>query len=102
MTLREIDAVLFDLPDGDGYAPRERIFTGAVAQFELPSELSDDLRAVCRAAFPNACVLFPDVTRTLAALSRSRLEGIDHQWFCPHARPEAGMPGSRGCVSTQS
>jgi putative hydrolase of the HAD superfamily len=54
--------------DRDGYAPRQELFTGLVAQFELPATLADSLLSDYRAGFPSACVLFPDVTATLAAL----------------------------------
>lgn len=57
--------------DRDGYAPRNELFTGLVAQFELPAALADNLLSDYRAGFPSACVLFPDVTATLAALRAS-------------------------------
>jgi len=57
--------------DRDGYAPRAELFTGVVAQFELPAALADALLSDYRAGFPSACVLFPDVTATLAALRTS-------------------------------
>jgi len=58
---------LVDL-DSDGYAPRKSLFTGAVTQFSLPSGLAETLLSDYREGFPNACVLFPDVTETLSCL----------------------------------
>jgi putative hydrolase of the HAD superfamily len=60
--------------DRDGYAPRDELFTGLVARFALPSDLAEDLLSDYRAGFPSACVLFPDVTGTLAALRASGLK----------------------------
>ena len=54
--------------DREGYGPRRGLFTGTVAQFGLPAALADTLRSDFRAAFPGACVLFPDALQTLAAL----------------------------------
>jgi putative hydrolase of the HAD superfamily len=60
--------------DGDGYAPRDRLFTDMVAQFGLPSDLAATLLSDYRAGFPSACLLFPDVARTLAMLRASGLK----------------------------
>jgi putative hydrolase of the HAD superfamily len=60
--------------DRDGYAPRSELFTGLIAQFELPSDLADTLLVDYRAGFPSACLLFPDVPETLAALRASGLK----------------------------
>ena len=57
--------------DGDGYAPRSELFTGLVKTLGLPTDLADTLLTDYRARFPSACVLFPDVLRTLAALRAS-------------------------------
>jgi putative hydrolase of the HAD superfamily len=57
--------------DCDGYAPRDELFTGIVAQFELPSALAETLLNDYRAAFPSACLLFPDAAPTLFALRAS-------------------------------
>src|SRR5688500_8225197 len=46
--------------DRDGYAPRNELFTGMVAQFELPPTLAETLLNDYRAGFPSACLLFPD------------------------------------------
>ena len=54
--------------DRDGYAPREELFTGVVAHFELPSALAETLLNDYRAGFPSACLLFPDAVQTLTAL----------------------------------
>lgn len=54
--------------DRDGYAPRDELFTGIIAQFELPSDLAPTLLKDYRAGFPSACLLFPDATNTLSAL----------------------------------
>jgi putative hydrolase of the HAD superfamily len=56
--------------DRDGYAPRNELFTGIIAQFELPSALAETLLNDYR-AFPSACLLFPDATPTLFALRAS-------------------------------
>ena len=61
---------LIDL-DRDGYAPRRELFTGMVAQFELPPGLAETLLNDYRAGFPSACLLFPDAARTLASLRAS-------------------------------
>jgi putative hydrolase of the HAD superfamily len=60
--------------DHDGYAPRDGIFTGVVAQLGLPSDLAETLLSDYRAGFPSACVLFPDVGHTLAVLRASGLK----------------------------
>jgi putative hydrolase of the HAD superfamily len=54
--------------DRAGYAPRNELFTGLIARFELPAGLAGDLLIDYRAGFPNACLLFPDVVETLADL----------------------------------
>jgi len=54
--------------DGDGYAPRNELFTGMVAHFELPAALAATLLDDYRAGFPRACVLFPDAAPTLSLL----------------------------------
>ena len=54
--------------DRDGYAPRDELFTGMIAQFELPSALTETLLKDYRAGFPSACLLFPDAAETLSAL----------------------------------
>jgi putative hydrolase of the HAD superfamily len=54
--------------DRDGYAPRNELFSGTLARFELPSELADTLLSDYRAGFPSACVLFPDAAHTLSSL----------------------------------
>ena len=60
--------------DRDGYGPRDELFAGLIAQFALPSDLADTLLIDYRAGFPSACLLFPDVARTLAALRASGLK----------------------------
>ena len=60
--------------DRDGYAPRQELFTGMIAQFELPSGLSETLLNDYRAGFPSACLLFPDAARTLSSLRASGLK----------------------------
>jgi len=50
------------------YAPRDDLFTGIIAQFELPSALTETLLKDYRAGFPSACLLFPDAAQTLSAL----------------------------------
>jgi putative hydrolase of the HAD superfamily len=60
--------------DGNGYAPRELLFTGAIARFELPAALADRLLTDYRAGFPNACLLFPDAVPTLATLRAAGLK----------------------------
>jgi len=59
--------------DRDGYAPRKELFTGIIAQFELPSALAETLLNDYRAGFPSACLLFPDAAQTLFSL---RVSGI--------------------------
>jgi len=54
--------------DRDGYAPRQRLFTGLVAQLGLPPGLAETLLNDYRAGFPHACLLFPDAVRTLSAV----------------------------------
>src|SRR5438093_10712230 len=51
--------------DRDGYAPRNELFTGVIAQFELPSALAETLLKDYRAGFPSSCLLFPDAAQTL-------------------------------------
>jgi putative hydrolase of the HAD superfamily len=60
--------------DRDGYAPRDELFTGMIAQFELPSGLSEILLKDYRAGFPSACLLFPDAAQTLSSLRASGLK----------------------------
>ena len=59
--------------DRDGYGPRDGLFSGLAAQFELPSDLAANLLSDYRAGFPSACLLFPDAVQTLAALRASGL-----------------------------
>jgi putative hydrolase of the HAD superfamily len=54
--------------DGDGYLPRRALFTGALARFQLSSELADTLLRDYRSGFPSACQLFPDAVETLSSL----------------------------------
>src|SRR5215471_8839375 len=65
--------VLVEL-DGNGYAPRTDLFTGMVAQFNLPAHLAESLLIDYRAGFPSACLLFPDAVRTLSFLRTSGLK----------------------------
>lgn len=60
--------------DRDGYAPRKEMFSGMVAQFELPPGLAGTLRDDYRDGFPGACLLFPDAAQTLASLRASDLK----------------------------
>ena len=60
--------------DRDGYAPRNELFTGTIAQFELPSALAETLLDDYRAGFPSACLLFPDAAQTLSSLRASGLK----------------------------
>ena len=60
--------------DRDGYAPRKELFTGLIAQFELPSGLAETLLNDYRAGFPSACLLFPDAAQTLSSLRASGLK----------------------------
>ena len=60
--------------DRDGYAPRNELFTGMIAQFELPSGLAETLLNDYRAGFPSACLLFPDAAQTLSSLRASGLK----------------------------
>src|SRR5262245_30744103 len=60
--------------DGDGYAPRQELFTTMVAKFELPGHLADRLLSDYRAGFPSACLLFPDAAQTLATIHASGLK----------------------------
>ena len=57
--------------DRDGYAPRNELFTGTIAQFDLPAALATTLLDDYRAAFPSACLLFPDAAPTLSSLRAS-------------------------------
>jgi putative hydrolase of the HAD superfamily len=54
--------------DRDGYAPRDELFTGIIAQCSLPAEFAATLLKDYRVGFPSACVLFPDAARTLSSL----------------------------------
>ena len=60
--------------DGDGYGPRKELFTGMIAQCELPSGLAEILLNDYRAGFPSACLLFTDAVQTLASLRASGLK----------------------------
>ena len=60
--------------DGDGYGPRKELFTGMIAQCELPSGLAEILLNDYRAGFPSACLLFADAARTLSSLRESGLK----------------------------
>jgi putative hydrolase of the HAD superfamily len=60
--------------DRDGYAPRRELFTGMIAQFELPSASAESLLRDYRAGFPSACLLFPDAAQTLLSLRASGLK----------------------------
>jgi putative hydrolase of the HAD superfamily len=60
--------------DRDGYAPRRQLFTGMIAQFELPSASAESLLRDYRAGFPSACLLFPDAAQTLLSLRASGLK----------------------------
>jgi putative hydrolase of the HAD superfamily len=60
--------------DRDGYAPRKELFTGMLAQFELPSASAETLLSDYRAGFPSACLLFPDAAQTLLSLRASGLK----------------------------
>jgi putative hydrolase of the HAD superfamily len=57
--------------DRDGYAPRKELFTGLVAQVDLPPGLAETLLEDYRVGFPSACVLFPDAAQTLLSLRAS-------------------------------
>jgi len=57
--------------DRDGYAPRDELFTGMLAQFELPSDLAGTLLKDYRAGFPSSCLLFPDAAETLSSIRSS-------------------------------
>ena len=57
--------------DGDGYAPRHSLFTGVVTRFGLAPALAATLLDDYRAAFPRACMLFPDAIDTPAHLRRA-------------------------------
>ena len=59
--------------DGDGYTPRQSLFTGVVTRFRLPFGLAETLLSDYRAGFPSACLLFPDAARTLSSLRASGL-----------------------------
>src|SRR5262245_32639240 len=60
--------------DGDGYAPRDELFAGMVAQFDLPAALAATLLKDYRAGFASACVLFPDAAPTLTTLRAAGLK----------------------------
>jgi putative hydrolase of the HAD superfamily len=60
--------------DRDGYAPRKELFSGMIAQFELPSSLAKTLLSDYRTVFPSACLLFTDAARTLASLRSAGLK----------------------------
>jgi putative hydrolase of the HAD superfamily len=60
--------------DGNGYAPRDELFTGIVAQCELPSTMARTLLDDYRAGFPRACVLFADAGPTLSSLRASGIK----------------------------
>lgn len=60
--------------DRDGYAPRKELFTGLVAQFDLPAHLAERLLIDYRAGFPSACLLFPDALQTLSSLRAAGLK----------------------------
>lgn len=65
--------ILIEL-DRDGYAPRKELFTGLIAQYELPSGLAETLLNDYRAGFPSACLLFPDAVLTLSCLRAAGLK----------------------------
>jgi putative hydrolase of the HAD superfamily len=60
--------------DGDGYAPRHGLFTGAVVRFGLAEDLAGTLLEDYRAGFPGTCLLFPDAAPTLSLLRGSGLK----------------------------
>ena len=60
--------------DRDGYAPRKSLFSGVITRFRLPSGMAETLLSDYRAGFPDACLLFPDTTQTLACLRASGLK----------------------------
>jgi FMN phosphatase YigB (HAD superfamily) len=60
--------------DCHGYAPRNDLFTGMIARFELQSGLAETLLSDYRAGFQSACVLFPDAAQTLSSLRASGLK----------------------------
>jgi putative hydrolase of the HAD superfamily len=60
--------------DRNGYAPRNELFTGMIAQFKLPCGLAGTLLNDYRAGFPRACLLFPDAAQTLSSLRASGLK----------------------------
>ena len=60
--------------DRDGYAPRKDLFSGMIAQLELPSGLAETLLSDYRTGFPGACLLFTDASGTLASLRASGLK----------------------------
>jgi putative hydrolase of the HAD superfamily len=71
-TLQAVDPeqyvrILVEL-DHDGYGPRRELFTGMIAQFELPAALAETLLNDYRTGFPGACLLFPDASSTLSSL----------------------------------
>lgn len=59
--------------DRDGYGPRTQLFSGMVAQFELPSGLAVTLLNDYRTGFPSACLLYADAAPTLSSL---RAQGL--------------------------
>jgi len=60
--------------DLDGYAPRRDLFTGLIAQCDLPSGFATTLLIDYRARFPSACVLFHDAAQTLSCLRAAGLK----------------------------
>jgi putative hydrolase of the HAD superfamily len=60
--------------DGDGYAPRDELFTGIVAHCGLPATMARTLLDDYRSGFPRACVLFPDAAQTLSSLRAAGLK----------------------------
>jgi putative hydrolase of the HAD superfamily len=60
--------------DRDGYGPRKELFTGLIAQFELPPDLAETLLNDYRAGFSSACLLFPDAAQTLSSLRAAGLK----------------------------
>jgi putative hydrolase of the HAD superfamily len=60
--------------DRDGYAPRKELFSGMIAQFELPSSFAETLLSDYRTGFPSACLLFTDAAQTLESLRAAGLK----------------------------
>ena len=54
--------------DRDGYGPRKELFSGLIARFEIPPDVSQTLLNDYRTGFPSACQLFPDAEQTLSTL----------------------------------